>query len=172
MPEPKQGASDTNEAEPMTNVAACWPGWSLPYSNAFPITVFFFKSVAVFVVWTNGKDTSQLSFYRKAPSSIESSHQRCDNWEQKFSSKKQRTLIQACWSSHFVAAAVAWRRKCLRLVYLRFRWALKNPLWSQFLEPSTTASLTIWWFWDVIPLLLWLYSGLVQNKSHYFRQRW
>ncbi|XP_049268891.1 gamma-interferon-inducible lysosomal thiol reductase-like [Rhipicephalus sanguineus] len=35
---------------------------------------------------------------------------------------------------------------------LRFRCTLKNPRWSKFTEPSTTASLIIiWWFWDVKP---------------------
>ena len=45
---------------------------------------------------------------------------------------------------------------------LRFRCTLKNPMWSNLPEPSTTASLiNISWFWDVKPqILLLMFTGL------------
>uniref|UniRef100_A0A224YT63 Uncharacterized protein n=1 Tax=Rhipicephalus zambeziensis TaxID=60191 RepID=A0A224YT63_9ACAR len=47
-------------------------------------------------------------------------------------------------------AAFSMEVKMLEARVLRCRWTLKNPRWSKFPEPSTTASLIIiLWFWDV-----------------------
>uniref|UniRef100_L7MC53 Putative secreted peptide n=1 Tax=Rhipicephalus pulchellus TaxID=72859 RepID=L7MC53_RHIPC len=51
----------------------------------------------------------------------------------------------------------------------RFRRTLKNPRWSKFPEPSTTASLIIIWsFWDVKPQILLLLSSTCSSSQHHY----